>query len=176
MKKILTASIIFAAATTSVFAQSAAEKTGVNSVMGMAPKTEDFVLEAASSDMFEIESSKLALERVDDKTKTFAQQMLADHQKTSEELKAMIANGKVKAAAPASMTSSHKSMLNDLSKLQGDDFTKQYHSDQEDVHEEAVDLFKRYGEEGDNPELKAWAAKTRPALEHHLQMAKDLNK
>lgn len=45
-----------------VLAQSAAEKTGVNSVMGVAPKTEDFVTEAASSDMFEIESSKLAVE------------------------------------------------------------------------------------------------------------------
>ena len=27
-----------------------------------------------------------------------------------------------------------------------------------------------------NPELKAWAASTRPALEHHLEMAKELNK
>ncbi|MBB4237232.1 hypothetical protein GGD57_003832 [Rhizobium esperanzae] len=39
-----------------------------------------------------------------------------------------------------------------------------------------VDLFKRYSDEGDNPGLKAWAASTRPVLEHHLQMAKDLNK
>ncbi|WP_244482009.1 DUF4142 domain-containing protein [Rhizobium sp. Root1204] len=44
-------------------AQSTTEMTGVNSVMSVARKTEDFVLEAASSDMFEIESSKLALER-----------------------------------------------------------------------------------------------------------------
>lgn len=29
-----------------------------------------------------------------------------------------------------------------LKKLQGDNFTKQYHSDQEDVHEDAVDLLK----------------------------------
>jgi len=29
--------------------------------MGVAPKTADFLLEAANSDMFEIESSKLAL-------------------------------------------------------------------------------------------------------------------
>lgn len=36
------------------FAQSASEKTGVNSVLGIAPKTADFVKEAATSDMFEI--------------------------------------------------------------------------------------------------------------------------
>ena len=37
------------------FAQSATEKTGVNSLIGVAPTTEDFVLKAATSDMFEIE-------------------------------------------------------------------------------------------------------------------------
>jgi putative membrane protein len=160
-----------------VLAQSAAEKSGVNSVMGVAPKTEDFVTEAASSDMFEIESSKLAVERSQDAaTKSFAQQMITDHTKTSEELKAMVTGGKVKATIPAAMSSAQQTMLDDLKKVQGDDFTKLYHSDQEDVHEDAVDLFKRYGDEGENAELKAWAAKTRPALEHHLQMATEMNK
>jgi hypothetical protein len=42
-------------------AQSAAENTGVNSLIGVAPRTEDFVAEATTSDMFEIESSKLRL-------------------------------------------------------------------------------------------------------------------
>jgi len=166
-------SVLFASP---VLAQSAAEKTGVNSVMGVAPKTEDFVTEAAGSDMFEIESSKLAAEKSQDAaTKSFAQQMVADHTKTSDELKALVSGGKVKATIPAAMSSAQQSMLDDLKKLNGDDFTKQYHADQQDVHEDAVDLFKRYGEEGDNPELKAWAAKTRPALEHHLKMARDLN-
>ena len=175
MRVFIYASIILATAGSAAFAQSAAEKSGVNSVMGVAPKTQDFVTEAASSDMFEIESSKLAVERSDDKTKTFAQQMLTDHQKTSDELKGLVTGGKVQATIPTAMSSAHQSMLDDLKKLQGDDFTKQYHSDQENVHEDAVDLFKRYGEEGENAELKAWAAKTRPALEHHLQMAEDLN-
>ncbi|WP_117191963.1 DUF4142 domain-containing protein [Rhizobium terrae] len=175
MRAFIYASIILATAGSAAFAQSAAEKSGVNSVMGVAPKTQDFVTEAASSDMFEIESSKLAVERSDDKTKTFAQQMLTDHQKTSDELKSLVIGGKVQATIPTAMSSAHQSMLDDLKKLQGDDFTKQYHSDQEDVHEDAVDLFKRYGEEGEDVELKAWAAKTRPALEHHLQMAEDLN-
>ncbi|OHV78832.1 DUF4142 domain-containing protein [Rhizobium sp. LCM 4573] len=175
MRAFIYASIILATAGSAAFAQSAAEKSGVNSVMGVAPKTQDFVTEATSSDMFEIESSKLAVERSDDKTKTFAQQMLTDHQKTSDELKGLVTGGKVQATIPTAMSSAHQSMLDDLKKLQGDDFTKQYHSDQENVHEDAVDLFKRYGEEGENAELKAWAAKTRPALEHHLQMAEDLN-
>lgn len=176
MKKFGLAAAILLAATSSVLAQSAAESTGVNSLMGVAPKTEDFVTEAASSDMFEIESSKLAAERADPATKTFAQQMITDHTKTSMEMKQMVDAGKVKATIPTAMTSNYQSMLDNLKGLQGDDFNKQYHSYQEDVHEDAVDLFKRYGAEGENAELKAWAAKTTPALEHHLQMATDMNK
>ncbi|MBB3590778.1 putative membrane protein [Rhizobium sp. BK529] len=175
MKPIILAGLVMLVASP-VLAQTAAEKTGVNSVLGVAPKTEDFVAEAATSDMFEIESSKLAIERADAPTKAFAEQMVKDHQKTTEELKALVSGGKVNATIPPTMTSGQQSMLDKLKSLQGDDFTKQYHSDQEDAHEDAVDLFKRYGDEGENAELKAWAAKTRPALEHHLQMAKDLNK
>lgn len=175
MKKIIITSIAVSLAGP-VMAQSAAEKTGVNSLIGVAPKTEDFVQEAATSDIFEIESSKLALERGDAATKAFAQQMVTDHEKTSSELKALVSGGKVQAQLPGAMTSAQRDMLDKLKGLQGDNFIKQYHSDQESAHEDAVDLFKRYGEGGDNAELKAWAASTRPALEHHLQMAEELNK
>ena len=45
---------------TAAFAQSAGEKTGVNSALGIAPKTADFIKEAAMSDMLEIEAAKIA--------------------------------------------------------------------------------------------------------------------
>ena len=160
---------------TTAFAQSAAESSGLNSVTGTPPKTEDFVMEAASSDMFEIESSKLAVERADEETKAFAQQMITDHQKTYDELKQLVEGGQVQATIPSSMMEAHQEQLADLQALQGDEFTEAYKDAQEDVHEDAVDLFQRYGSEGDNAELKAWAAKTVPALEHHLQMAEELN-
>jgi putative membrane protein len=67
-------------------------------------------------------------------------------------------------------------MLDDFKKLPRDESTKQYRSDQEDLHHEAVDLFMRYGDERENANLKAWAAKTRLVLEHHLQMVTDMNK
>ena len=45
------------------FAQSVGEKSGVNSMLGVAPKSEDFIKEAAMSDMLEIESSKIAQQK-----------------------------------------------------------------------------------------------------------------
>jgi hypothetical protein len=43
-----------------VLAQSVGEKTGINSALEISPTTADFVKEAATSDMFEIEAAKVA--------------------------------------------------------------------------------------------------------------------
>ena len=62
MRRILiaTACLMIAAP---ALAQSVGEKTGVNSMLGVSPSTSDFVKEVAISDMFEIESSKLAQQK-----------------------------------------------------------------------------------------------------------------
>src|SRR3954447_7931504 len=173
MHALIVASLL---AATPALAQSVSEKTGVNSLVGASPSTADFVTQAAISDMFEIQSSQLAAERGDEATKKFAQQMIADHQKTSSEMKTMAQGGKVQATIPAALDSTHQSKLDKLKGLQGNDFNRQYHNDQVKAHKDAVDLFQRYAKGGDNPDLKAWAGKTQPALEHHLQMAQQLAK
>jgi putative membrane protein len=154
-------------------AQSVGEKTGVNSTLGISPKTPDFVKEVAISDMFEIESSKLAAERADAPTKTFANQMVKDHTKTSTELKGLAVPN---APIPTALDSAHQSKLDKLKGLNGADFTKQYQDMQVSAHKDAVSLFERYGKGGDNDKLKAWANKTLPDLKHHLEMAQALNK
>ena len=73
------------------------------------------------------------------------------------------------------MDSSHQKMLDKLNSLNGDVFRKQYFSDQVSAHKDAVSLFKRYGNGGDNLKLKNWAT-TLPALQHHLDMAQGLSK
>ena len=52
-----------------------------------APSAQDFVNKVAISDMFEIQSSQLALaKQADADTKPFAEKMVQDHQKTSERI------------------------------------------------------------------------------------------
>jgi putative membrane protein len=160
----------------SAFAQTATESSGINLAVGVAPKTQDFVTEAAGTDMFEIRSSKLAVKRADPATKSFAQQMITDHTKTSVEIKQMLAAEKATAATPKKMTSDQQSMLHSLRALHGNQFNKEYISDQIAAHKQAVDLFKRYADGGDDAQMKAWAVKTRPVLEHHLMMAQNLGK
>jgi putative membrane protein len=159
-----------------VLAQSAGEKTGVNSTLGISPTTPDFLKEAAISDMFEIESSKLAQQKGNAAEKTFASQMVTDHTKTSTELKGLVTGGKVKADLPTALDSSHQSKLDKLRGESGKDFSSDYDSMQVSAHKDAVSLFERYAKGGENADLKNWAGKTLPTLKHHLDMAENLKK
>jgi putative membrane protein len=139
------------------------------------PSAEDFVKKVAISDMFEIQSSQLALSKQPDKdTKPFAQKMVTDHQKTSKELKSLVDGGKVKATLPSALDAEHQKMLDDLRAKNGKDFDQSYDQIQVKAHQDAVALFKAYATGGDDPELKKWAAKTLPHLERHLTMAEKL--
>jgi putative membrane protein len=173
MKRILLlgACLLFAGP---AFAQSASEKTGVNSVLGIAPKTVDFVKEAATSDMFEVQSSKLAAERTQGDVQSFANQMVADHTKTTGELQRLAPGANV--PLPTQMTSSQQNMLDKLKRLKGKDFATQYMDDQVSAHKSAVSLFERYGKCGDNTKLQDWADHTLPTLQHHLEMAQGIYK
>jgi putative membrane protein len=174
--KIISAFAICMALVAPAMAQSPTERTGVNSLIGISPSTQDFVTEAASGDMFEIQSSQIALQKTSDQAvKDFAEQMITDHSKTSAELKSLIDSGKAKGALPTALDSSQQSMLDKLKNLSGSDFTQQYRDDQLKGHKDAVDLFRRYAKGGDNDALKAWAQQTLPTLQHHLEMAQNLD-
>jgi len=135
--------------------------------------TNEFVTKVAISDMMEIQSSQLALDRQPDAdTKPFAQRMITDHQQTSKELKALVEGGKVKAPLPTGLDAEHQKKLDELKAKSGKEFDRAM---QLQAHEEAVALFSDYARNGDNPDLKAWAAKTLPHLREHLEMAKKLS-
>jgi putative membrane protein len=159
----------------SVFAQSVGEKTGVNSALGIAPTTADFVKEVAMSDMTEIAAAKIGQERGNGQEKAFATQMITDHTKTSEELKSMVP-ADAKAAIPTALDSSSQSKIDKLKNAKPDDFSADFDSMQVSAHKDAVSLFERYAKGGEDARLKQWAGKTLPALQHHLEMAQNLGK
>jgi putative membrane protein len=160
---------------TPAIGQSIGEKTGINSTLGISPATEDFVKQAAISDMFEIQSSKLAEEQGNTAEKSFAATMIKDHEKTTSDLKSMVSGGELKVTLPTELDSSHQSKIDKLKSLKGTDFSSRYDSDQLSGHKDAVSLFERYAKGGDHPKLKEWADKMLPTLRHHLEMAQDLS-
>jgi putative membrane protein len=156
-------------------AQSVGEKTGVNSALGITPKTEDFIKEAATSDMLEIQAAKIAEQKGNADEKKFAEQMITDHTKTSDELKGMIP-ADMKSAIPTALDDSSQKKLDKLRDTKPEDFAGQYDPMQVSAHKDAVSLFERYAKGGEDPKLKDWAGKTLPALQHHLEMAQALDK
>lgn len=102
--------------------------------------------------------------------------MNEDHQKASSELSLTVKSHIDQTPLPSELDSSHQSKMDALKKLEGEDFSKQYFKDQLGAHEDAVSLFERYAEDGDDAQLQAFARQTLPTLKLHLEMVKELAK
>ena len=132
----------------------------------------EFIENAAQSGLFEVEQSQLALTRTQDAgVKTFAQQMVDDHTKANQELMSLAQSKGAKVPDKPSMTQRGKI---DLLKTHKTAFDKNYAESQVNAHESTIKLFRKEASDGKDADLKAWASKTLPALEHHLQMAQAL--
>jgi putative membrane protein len=100
--------------------------------------------------------------------------MITDHTRTSAELKQIIPP-ELTPAIPTALDDSSQKKLGKLRDAKADDFSSDYDPMQVSVHKDAVSLFERYAQDGDNAKLKDWAGKTLPALQHHLQMAQQMD-
>jgi putative membrane protein len=127
------------------------------------------------NDMFEIEAAKISEKKGNVNEKSFAAQMITEHTKTSSELKQMV-SGDAKAALPTALDNASQKKLAKLRDARPDDFASEYDPMQGSAHKDATSLFERYAKGGDDPKLKDWAGRTLPALQHHLEMAQDMNK
>jgi putative membrane protein len=139
-------------------------------------KTADFISKASTSNMFEIESSKLATSKSQNEDiKKFAQDMINDHGNVGSELESAVkTSGQDSILIKKSLDSKHQKKLDKLKSSSGKDFDKEYVDDQNDAHKDGVKLFKDYSEKGEDATLKDFAAKTLPTLEQHQQRIKEI--
>lgn len=135
----------------------------------------DFVLEAAMGGMAAVELGHLASEKAQsDQVKQFAQRMVTDHGKANDELKSLVASKNI--SLPAGSGAHHQAIKDRLSKLSGAAFDRAYMQEMVTDHRKDVNAFKKESTSGKDPEVKAWAAKTLPTLEEHLQMAQQASR
>ena len=98
----------------------------------------DWVNDVAVASMAEVELGKLAAERgLGADVKKYAQMMVTDHTKANDELKQVA--GRFNIAPPPGMDDKHRDLYEKLSKLQGNDFDKQYMEAMVDGHEDVND-------------------------------------
>jgi len=136
-----------------------------------------FVTMAASSDMFEVQSSQLAKSRgVSADVAAFADHMIRDHTATTAAMTSMLAGMNPPMTPPTSMTAKHQAMLEKLQNAgTGDAFARAYVQAQTMSHQEAVALHSNYAKSGDNATLRQFAQTTLPSLQGHLAHAQRLN-
>lgn len=126
-----------------------------------------FVNAAAASDMFEIESARLAKTMGRSaEVKEFAAMMERDHTKSTADLKT--AAGTAKVTPAPEMTTRQQSDLAAL-RAAGDNFDRLYKQQQLAAHQQALALLRGQAEGGTAASLKAFAAKTVPVVEQHLE-------
>jgi putative membrane protein len=132
-----------------------------------------FMKNAAESSLAEIDVGNLALQKGSSAAvKSFAQKMIDDHKKASTELQALAGSKDVKLPSEATMVDKGKAKI--LEKRDGTGFDHAYAENQVSAHKDAVKLFEKASKDAKDADVKAWAAKTLPTLQHHLQEAQSL--
>ena len=173
MKKtiaVMALSALFAMPLAAQAQQAVAPATGTPTKMKAATTQDQFVTMAVSSNMFEIESSRLALEKSENaELKRFAQHMIDDHTKAGADLQAALAAGP-KSDIPNRLDPKHERMLEELRAASGTQFNALYMQQQQAAHEEAIGLFQGYSMNGEAGPVKEFAAQTLPTLEMHREM------
>jgi putative membrane protein len=128
---------------------------------------------AASSDMFEIESSRIALQRSQSPAvRNFAQMMIDHHTRTSSDLMATAQRANL-ASPPPGMLPPQRDALERV-RGAGTDFDSVYKREQIMGHQMALDLHRNYAAQGDLPPFRELASRTVPIIEEHLGRAQSL--
>lgn len=134
----------------------------------------NFATKAASGGIMEIEAGKLAQQNAkSQRVKDFGSMMVADHGKANAELMSIASSNNV--TIPAAMLSEHKKHVDMMSKMKGEAFDKHYMSMMVNDHNKDIAEFTKQANSANNDAFKAFAAKTLPTLQKHLDSAKAIH-
>ena len=150
----------------------AAAKMDSATAGGFTAADKKLIKAAAQSDETEISMAKLALSKTENAdVKKYAQMMVADHGKTTAQLKP-IADA---AGVPKpDLKPKDKATAAKLEGLSGNKFDVAYLEANVQAHQATAAKMKALAPAATNPDLKSFAAATLPVVEHHTTMAQEL--
>ena len=133
----------------------------------------EFAVKAASGSMMEVELGNMAATNgASQLVKDFGRQMVADHSQANQELKSVAASKNI--TLPAAPGDDKQKMIEDLRTKRGTDFDKAYIDMMVSDHKDDIDEFQKEADKGNDPDIKQWASSKVPTLQHHHQMAQDI--
>jgi putative membrane protein len=129
-----------------------------------------FAQQAAAGGLAEVSLGQLAQQNASlQQVKDFGQRMVTDHSLANQELQQIAQTENL--TLPTTPDSKDQATQKRLSALKGSAFDAAYTQDMVRDHQQDIAEFKREAQSGQDPALKAFAQKTLPVLEQHLQMA-----
>lgn len=148
----------------------AGEQTGMRT---MTSQDREFIMDAAKGGMMEVELGRIAAQQgASDAVKQFGQRMVDDHSRANTELMSIASSKGI--SLPTELDAKHRQHVTKLSGMSGAEFDRAYSKMMLDDHEDDVEDFEKQTTRGTDPDLKAFASKTLPVLQEHLQMARAL--
>ena len=138
-------------------------------------KDKDFIKDAAMGGLAEVQMGNLAVQKATNPdVKNFGQQMVTDHSKANSDFASVV--GPKGVVPPTVLDKKHQDVMDELSKKSGADFDKAYMKEMVKDHDMDVPKFEKESKSGEDPDVKAFAARTLPTLQGHQKMAKDVSK
>lgn len=132
-----------------------------------------FINMAGTSGLAEVQLGELAQTKASNPSvRRFAAQMVADHTQANQRL-AALAQAK-QMTPPSSMDTLHTQVYQQLQNTRGQDFDKLYMDGQVRDHQMVVQAFQNEAQNGTDPEVRAFAQRNLPMMQHHLEMAQRL--
>jgi putative membrane protein len=140
-----------------------------------APTAQEFANTAAASDAFEIETSKVALDKSGSQNiKDFARKMIDAHNQSTAKLKTAAGAMTPPIVPDPVLTAAQQATLDNLKTASGAEFDAAYAAAQVGGHQAALDALQGYAAAGDNEAFKTLAAGLVPTVTEHFEMAKAL--
>ena len=144
-----------------------------NTQSSLSSRDKNFINQAAQVGMLEVQLGQLATQRGSTNTvKQYGQRMVNEHTQANQQLMQLATQKGV--TPPTNLDNQHKAVMNRISNLSGANFDDAYMRVMIDSHNQAIALFQAQSQQGQDPDLKAWATKLVPNLQAHLQMANQM--
>ncbi len=134
-----------------------------------APQDKMFMTMVSQGNNAEIMTSRLALKKSRDKrVRTIATMLVKEHGEAEANLKQLAKA--YKRTVPSGTDAAHMAMYRKLQGMSGASFDKAYLSGQVKDHYATIALFKKEMEQGNQTQVRSYAAKWLPGIENHTQM------
>lgn len=154
-------------------ATSSAEEAPASSTTSPVSADQEFVTAAGQAGGTEVKAGQLAETKSSDAdVKKFGALMVTQHTELGDELKTIAASNGF--TFPADIGPENQAMLDELAAKSGSEFDQPYSQDMVQGHQQAVQLFENASKNAQNPDLKAWATRSLPIIQMHLEMAEKL--